>query len=271
VWIAAAVAAGLALLALSPLPLARVVEERLATAVGVPAGALRDATRPAADLLLRAGQLRELSAENAELRRRLAAAESDLASRRERQIAVDQARALLDAAGPEAVGVVTARVVVRDPAPGRQGVLIDRGARDGVHIGQPVLTSGATLAGIVIEVGAHRSRVRLLTDPDSAVAAVVQSSRTPAAAAGTGAGLRLDYVPRGAPLIKGDLVVSSPIGGRLPAGLLIGRVSSIDARQEDLFERVTAEPLADFLRLEQVLVMTGFQPAGAVSLEGTSR
>ena len=58
----------------------------------------------------------------------------------------------------------------------------------------------------------------------------------------------------------GDLVVSSPLGGMLPEGLVIGRVASRSGRDQDLFAAITLEPLTDYSRLEHVLIMTGFVP-----------
>jgi rod shape-determining protein MreC len=269
--LSAVLAVGVVLLALSPLPIAGDLEARAGAAIAPAAGALRDLARPVADVVLRAGQLRELTAENAALRNRVSRLEGDLATLREQQIAVEQAAALLDAVGPNARQFTPAAVVLRDPAPGRQLLLLDRGREDGVAVGQPVLSSGATLAGVVIEVGARRSRVRLIIDRDAAVAGVVQSSRTPGAAVGTGAAIRLDFVPLGAAVTAGDLVLTSALGGQLPRGLLIGRVSAVAERPEELFAAVDVEPLADFLRLEHVLVMTGFTPGTVLGGDGETR
>ncbi len=256
----AVLVAGIALVILSPFHVTDGIEARAAAVVGPLAGGLRDASRPAADVLLRAGQIRALSAENADLRKEVGRMEADLATLREQQTAAQQASALLDAVGPDTADFLTASVVLRDPAPGRETALLNRGSTDGVRVGQPVLSSGATLAGVIVDVGPHRARVRLLIDPGSSVAALVQSSRTPGDASGTGDGLRLDFVQQGASVTSGDLVLTSALGGRLPGGLLIGRVSAVHSRPADLFQQVRVEPLADFLRLEQVLVMTGFVP-----------
>jgi rod shape-determining protein MreC len=266
--LSAVLVVGVVLLALSPLPVADDLEARAGAVVAPAAGTLRDVARPVAEVVLRAGQLRELTAENAGLRNRVGRLEADLATLREQQTAIDQAAALTGAVGPNAQRFTTAAVVLRDPAPGRQLLLLDRGREEGVAIGQPVLGSGATLAGVVVDVGAHRSRVRLLIDRDSAVAGVIQSSRTPGAAFGTGDGIRLDFVPLGAAVAAGDHVLTSALGGQLPGGLLIGRVSTVTERPEDLFATVTVEPLADFSRLEHVLVMTGFTPGAGIDEGG---
>lgn len=248
-------ALALALVALSALPVAGDIEARTGGLLLPLSDGLDRAVQPLADVALHAGQLRQLTADNASLRQQVAALEAEASSLREQRAASDQVRALQSAVGGTA-GHLAAAVVVREPAPGRRGIVIDRGATDGVRSGQAVLGPGAVLVGVVVEAQDHRARVRLLDDPQSAVAAVVQQSRTAAALAGTGDGLRLEFVANGAGVTAGDLILSSPIGARIAGGLLIGRVGSAGARAEDLFETVTVEPLTDYNRLEHVLVIT---------------
>lgn len=253
------VALGLLLLALSPLPVSDRLEERGGALMSPATTALEDAVRPLSDVLLHAGQIEELSQENATLRQELTRLEAEAAALREAQGAAEASEALRAAVG-DLDEHVTAAVLVRDPAPGRQVLVVDRGSTDGVVIGQPALGPGATLVGTVIEVQEHRSRVRLLTDSASTVASVIQQSRTPAALAGGPEGLRLDFVPIETQVAVGDLVVSSPLGGMLPEGLVIGRVASRSGRDQDLFAAISLEPLTDYSRLEHVLIMTGFVP-----------
>jgi rod shape-determining protein MreC len=268
-WISAALVTAVVLLALSPLGLASDAEEQAGNLVAPATMALRDVSRPVTDVLLHAGQLRELTAENADLRQDLARVEAELAVLREQRTATERTEALLAAVGGEASQFTSASVILRDPAPGRQVLLIDAGSADGVRAGQPVLGPGSTLVGVVAEVGEHRSRVRLLTDRLSSVSAIVQASRTPGSLDGTGAGLELNFVAADARVATGDVVLTGALGGLLPPGLVIGRVTQIEQRAQDLFPAVIVEPLAAFDRLEQVLVMTAFEPGTALALEET--
>jgi len=259
---------GLLLLALAPLPLSGRLEERSSALLAPVTDAMRDVARPISDVVLHAGQIEELSEENAELRQQLARLESEAAALREASTAAEASEALRAAVG-DAVQQVTASVIVRDPAPGRRALVIDRGRAEGLVAGQPVLGPGATLVGTLVEVQEHRARVRLLTDPDSTVASVIQQSRTPAALVGNGGGLHLDFVAVDAEVAPGDIIVSSPLGGLLPGGLLIGRVSSRNARAQDLFASIEVEPVTDYARLEHVLVMSGFVPADEPASDAT--
>lgn len=257
-WLTALVAAAVVTLALSPLSVAGDVEARLGALLSPVTGAMYRAVQPVADVVLHAGQLRQLTTENADLRNRVAQLEAESTALRERMQTDQQAASLQAAVG--GAGHLAASVIVRDPAPGRRGIVIDRGTEQGVAIGQAVLGPGATLVGVVAEVQPRSARVRLLDDPHSAVAAVLQQSKTPGALAGSADGLRLEFVPTGSVVTAGDLVVTSPLGGQLPAGLLIGRVESAHSTPGDLFAEVRVEPYAEYDRLLQVLLVTSFRP-----------
>lgn len=259
-WFSGIFFAALLLLALSPLPVAGNMEARLGAAVAPAVDLVRNAIRPVSDIMLNAGQISELSEENAALRQELSRTQADLASVREGRIALEQANALIESVGANAGATITATVILRDPAPGRQSVVLNQGSEAGVRVGQPVLGSGATLLGIVTEVNETRSRVRLITDRESAIAALLQSSRTAGSLVGDGDRLHLDFVPLEAAVAPGDVVLTSALGGLLPPGLLVGRVAEVEAPEQDLHQRIVVEPLGDLARIEQVLIMTGFRP-----------
>ena len=255
-WLAVLLVAALGALLLSPLRFAGDVEARLGGALTPLAGQLQRSAQPVSDVLLHAGQLSTLTAENAALRDRIAQLESEAATLREGRTAEEQARALRAAVGADA-SYLEASVTVRDPSPGRRGLLLNRGSAHGVAMGQPVLGPGAALVGVIAEVQPGAARVRLLDDPRSAVAVALQQSKTPGVLVAGPEGLQLDFVPTGSTVAIGDLVLTSPIGGQLPAGLLVGRVQAVEARSESLFTSVRIEPYGDADRLLRVLVVTG--------------
>ena len=263
-WLAALLAIGAALLLGSALSGPGAAGWVAADAAGPAVRAAGGAVRPLAGLVRHAGRTRGLSEENAELRRRAGRLEAELAVLRERQGFEERAAELRAAVGPgEADRYLSASVLFRDPAPAREALTIDRGERHGVRAGQPVLGPGAALVGVIAEAGPASARVRLLDDAASAIAAVVQTSRTQAALSGGPDGLRLEFVPSGARVAVGDAVLSSALGGGLPGGLPVGRVSAYEADPRALFAVAAVEPFADYARLEQVLVLTGEEPRAA--------
>ena len=268
-WLTFTIVAGFALVVLSSVGGAGDLEARLGTALEPAVSGVRSLTRPVADVVLRAGQIDELSAENAALRQELARAQTELTALREQSAAGEQVGALLAAVGGSVEEFLPAAVVLRDPAPGRETLLINRGSDDGIAVGQPVLGAGATLVGTIVEVAPSRARVRLLNDRDAAVAALVQSSRTPGSLVGDGEGLHLEFVSVDSPVAVGDIIVSSSLGGLLPSGLPIGRVTNVRAPDQELFGTIEVAPLADYRRLELLLVMTSFESGVELPREAT--
>jgi rod shape-determining protein MreC len=157
-------------------------------------------------------------------------------------------------------------VVLRDPSNLREIIAIDRGRSDGLKTGMPVVTEGNTLVGTVTKVEDSHSWITLVTDVDSAVSSVVLESRAQGVVAGGyNHRLSMEFVDQQSAVQEGDTVVSSGLGGSYPAGLVIGRVTGVSGQRQDVFQRVTVEPLASLSRLETVLVMTTFQPTRVTS------
>lgn len=269
-WLIALLTLAGALLAGSRAQGAAQFEERGGLIVAPFIDAATNIARSISDAAQHGGRVQELSSENAGLRQQIARLEAENARLRESVITSGQLADLRAAAGAEDVGsTLAAAVVLRDPAPGRDVIVIDRGARDGVRKGQAVLGSGATLIGLVSSVQDQRARVRLLSDPQSAIAAVVQSTRTQTALTGSRDGLRLEFAPIGDPISEGDLVMTSALIGGLPGGLLAGLVTEVDRSGQDLFADIKVEPLATYERLEHVLVIT--EPSRTASGTGTGK
>jgi rod shape-determining protein MreC len=111
--------------------------------------------------------------------------------------------------------------------------------------------------GRVVEVRRGASVVQVLTDPASTVGAHGLRTRTPGIVEGEPRGtIRFKYMARGgAGLTIGDVVVSSGQGGVFPRGVPIGRVRSLDDRGSALFHYAAIEPVVDFARIDEVLLV----------------
>lgn len=135
-----------------------------------------------------------------------------------------------------------------------QQVVFNRGKTDGILEGQPVI-DGTGLVGVVLEVTPRTSRVLLVTDPSFAVPVQSVRSGERAIAVGSGAGgeLRLNYVPRTADFIEGDVLVTSGVGGRFPAGYWVGTITSIQHDPSTRFSLIAVDPSAKLGQLRHVL------------------
>jgi rod shape-determining protein MreC len=113
----------------------------------------------------------------------------------------------------------------------RARVMVDKGARDGVFVGQAVLDEGGVF-GQVSRVSELTCEVILISDATHAIPAQVNRNglRTVALGSGDPNHLKLPYVSTAADIVKGDLLVTSGLGGVFPAGYPVGTV--IDVRRD---------------------------------------
>jgi len=155
---------------------------------------------------------------------------------------------------------VAAEVISYDPNAALRTIVINRGARDGIQRGMPVVT-GAGLVGRVTDVFANASRVLLVTDPSSAVSARLQNTREQGSVIGLLSGnLRMEMLPLNADVQIGDIVITSGLGGNFPSDIPIGQVESTRQFEFELNQTAEIRSLVDFDSLEFVLIVTSFQP-----------
>jgi len=138
-------------------------------------------------------------------------------------------------------------------------VRLDRGERDRVHAGMPVITSRG-LVGQVRRSWGRYSDVLLTVDRTSAVDVVVQRTGARGMLRGTGEDdrylARLQYLRREDDIRVGDLVHTSGLGQRFPASILVGRVTRIVRREFGLDQEAEITPAVNFSNLDEVLILT---------------
>ncbi len=220
-------------------------------------------------------EVRELRVEVEELQAQVDALTVENVRLREYEAGVEQYRALLNFAseypisaylGADVIGreacdtFPCGEVVGTEPNPYLRYVTINVGARQEVEVGMPVVSSGAGLVGRVAQVGPRTAKVQLLTDPDSAVAALLQTSRATGLVVGQPDGvLCMEYIPQGESINVGEIVLTSGLGGSVPKGLVVGQITEVQQVDYALFQTAIVRPVVDFSRLELVLVITAFE------------
>ncbi len=205
-----------------------------------------------ADLIDAHGRSARLARENHALR-------TELRRAREASAEADRLRELLgmrEALAPAAIG---ASVVMSRHTATERMLVLDRGSDDGVTIDLAVVAWGGAI-GRVIEVGKSHAKVRLLTDPNSGIAGIVQRSRAQGMVQGNGSDtLRFVFVSRLEDVVYGDRTVASGAVGIFPRGFGIGRVSSI-VEKPDGSREIELVPEIDYREVEEVLVL--LEPEG---------
>jgi rod shape-determining protein MreC len=136
-----------------------------------------------------------------------------------------------------------------------KSIIIDKGSRDQVAINMAVVTSEGVV-GKVVSVSPDYSQVLLVTDQNSAIDGIVQSSRGRGMVKGNGSEeCYFDYVIKTCEIAPGDTIVTSGLGGVFPKGLRLGNVKSVEESPYKLFKDVKISPAVNFSRLEEVLVI----------------
>ena len=138
----------------------------------------------------------------------------------------------------------------------RQQIVINQGLNNGAYVGQPVIDEKGVV-GQIIAVGEDTSRVLLITDVTHSIPVQVLRNDVRLIASGTGHSdeLVLDNVPRSVDIEKGDLLVTSGLGGRFSEGYPVAIVESVSRDRQNYFATVTAKPLASLDKLRYVLLI----------------
>lgn len=165
-------------------------------------------------------------------------------------------RELLNSAALVDERVLVTELIGIDPNPFTHRILIDKGEKDGVFLGQPILDARG-LMGQVVEVMPYTARVLLLTDTNHSIPVQVNRNGLRAIAAGTGnpESLELRHVADTADIKEGDLLVSSGMGQRFPAGYPVATVSEIIHDPGQPFAIVRAVPTAALNRSRYMLLV----------------
>ena len=198
----------------------------------------------------------ELIAENEKLK-----AEALLLQRRLQKLATlteqnVRLRELLNSAALVDDKVLVGELIGIDPNPFTHRILIDKGEKDGVFLGQPVLDA-LGLMGQVVEVMPYSARVLLLTDNTHSIPVQVNRNGLRAIAIGTGNPERLElrHVADTADIKEGDLLVSSGLGQRFPAGYPVATVNEVIHDSGQPFAVVRAVPTARLNRSRYLLLV----------------
>ncbi|HEV7358419.1 MAG TPA: rod shape-determining protein MreC [Steroidobacteraceae bacterium] len=136
----------------------------------------------------------------------------------------------------------------------RERVLVDKGAGDGVYVGQAVLDSGGVF-GQVARVGQLTSEVILVSDAAHAIPVQINRNGLRTVAVGTGDTnrLKLPYLPTSADVVAGDLLVTSGLGGGFPAGYPVGTIAEVKRDPAQSLADVDVKPAAALDRSKELL------------------
>ncbi|XOD70324.1 MAG: rod shape-determining protein MreC [Sodalis sp. (in: enterobacteria)] len=146
-------------------------------------------------------------------------------------------------------------------------VVIDKGANNGVYVGQPVINDKGVV-GQVIAINKHTSRVLLICDASHALPIQVLRNDMRMILSGNGCNedLQLEYLPGNPDIRVGDALVTSGLGGRFPEGYPVAVVSSVKVDTQRAHTIIKARPTAELNHLHYLLLLWGLDLCSAVPL-----
>jgi rod shape-determining protein MreC len=198
----------------------------------------------------------KLAADNAALREQLLVSNARIHRLEAVQLENQRLRTLLGGTRGLHLSVQLASLVDIDLDPFRHRILLDAGARRGVHEGLAVI-DGSGVVGQVIAATPMNSTAMLISDPSHAVPVQVVRSGLRTIAFGTGRvdQLLLPNIPLSADIRVGDQLITSGLGGTFPAGFPVGRITRLSPDETRLFVLAEAKPDAALDRSGEVLLV----------------
>jgi rod shape-determining protein MreC len=175
-------------------------------------------------------------------------------------------RRLLGLKGQVPFDVVAGQVIGKNLALLRNTLTIDIGGTEGIKPLMPVIGDGG-LAGLVVSVSEHYAIVNLLLNVDFRASAKIERSRVDGIIAWDGKNLFLKNVAKTLDVKIGDVVLTSSYSSTFPPDIRIGVVSEVNEQPGTLFKSVIVTPSVEFVKLEEVFVLTSVPDAERTELE----
>ncbi len=153
---------------------------------------------------------------------------------------------------------ILAGIVSQETLNNEQTVLINKGSREGLKVGQPVIIDDGILIGTIIKTEEDIAIIRLLNDSQSRVGARVlnKTQSLGVVEGGFRVSLRMNLIPRDETVLVGDQIVTSGIEDGVPPGLLIGTVAVVENEPYQPFQQAILTPGVDYNKLGVVKVLT---------------
>lgn len=140
----------------------------------------------------------------------------------------------------EDVTRLSAEVISRDTRETSFSLTLNRGSTEGVREGLPVVVGDGQIVGRIATVNLTSSTVRLLSHPESTIAARIAGTSVQGVIRGDhGLGLVFDMALSGEQLEPGARLITSGLGDSLPKDLYIGEIGQVRPSVDRLFQQAT--------------------------------
>lgn len=162
--------------------------------------------------------------------------------------------------------IVAGKVIGKNLTLLRNTLTLNIGEADGVMLHMPVVGDGG-LVGLIVSVSQHYAIVNVLPNIDFRASAKIQRSRVDGIIAWDGRNLILKNIAKTLDVKAGDVVITSPYSSTYPPDIRIGVVSDVREQPGTLFKSVYVLPSVDFVKLEEVFVLTSIPDEERIETE----
>lgn len=198
-------------------------------------------------------KVKDLADDNLVLKQRLAALSVELARMRETARENERLHSLLNFKKGLSVKTIVAKVIARDSTDWRRALIINKGKLDGLRERMPCATADG-LIGSLVDVGSTSSKVMLITDPNSRIGVMLESSRESGVLTGSPEGVcRVIYLSLDREIKKGEKVLTAGFSAFFPKGIAVGEVSGSKIDKAKLYKYATVTPYATLNKIEEVV------------------
>ena len=151
---------------------------------------------------------------------------------------------------------MVAKLIGTNYTPFKQHILLDKGTKHQVYIGQPILDSKGIL-GQIISVTPFNATGILISDPSHSMMVQIGDLSIRGLLVGTGNPklLKIEYIPLDVNIKVGDVITTSGLDHHYPPDYPIGHVAKIDSDPNDTFADISITPLANLNYGREVLLI----------------
>ncbi len=203
-------------------------------------------------------ETKNLKRENEELNLRIQELLAENISLKELTKENEILRKALDIGLEENFKLVLAEMIGKDIS--QDLILINKGSKDGISENLPVITEQKVLVGKISEIYKNFSKVMLLTNKESSLNAKIQNSESiEGVIEGRGnSKLLLKLIPLDKKILKGDLVITTSLGGVFPDGLLVGEIEEVKKSDVESFQKAEVKPVFDIKQTKELFIITNY-------------
>ncbi len=202
-------------------------------------------------------EIKNLKKENEELKFKIQELLAENTSLKELKKENEILREALDVGLRKEFKLTIAEVIGKDIS--QDSLIINKGSKDGISKGFPVITQQKILLGKISQVYENFSKVMLISHKESSFDVRIVDSEIQGLVRGNGnLKIYLDFVLSEKEIKVGDLLVTSALGGIFPEGLLVGEIKEIKKLDIESFQKAEIKPAFDIKEIERLFIIVSF-------------